>query len=65
MNAERLIDQIALKQALEDLSGMAVLLLDASRHQDPEQEGITTAARILESIHTRIETAVGFAEAGR
>lgn len=64
MSTARIVDRFDLEHALDDLSGVAVLLLDASRHQDPEQEGIATAARILESIHRRLVCAVGL-EAGQ
>jgi hypothetical protein len=64
MSAARIVDRVALEHALDDIAGITTLLLDASRHQDPEQEGITAAARILEGIHTRLSRAVGL-EAGR
>ena len=59
MSAARIVDRFDREHALDDLAGIAALLLDASRHQDPEQAGVTAAARILEGIHTRLVRAVG------
>ena len=47
------------------LAGIATLLLDAARHDAPEREGVTTAARILEDIHRRLTQALSVKEAAR
>lgn len=58
-------DVVSLEHALDDLDGLATLLLDASRAQDPQQAGITAAARLLENIHQRLVQAVGFKDAAQ
>ncbi|MCJ2059807.1 hypothetical protein MKL09_25165 [Methylobacterium sp. J-048] len=56
----RPLDAAEVKSALQDLAGIASLLIDASHSRDPSQRGVEAAARFIEEIHSRLVMAVGF-----
>ncbi|MCJ2126771.1 hypothetical protein [Methylobacterium sp. J-077] len=63
--AARKLDMIEVEIALDDLVGIASLLIDASNSRDVSQRGVMAAGRFLEEIHTRLTRAVGLEEAGQ
>jgi len=65
MNPVHVSDPTRLKHCLEDLEGLAALLLDAARIDDPSASGIVAAARWIENIRNRLAVELKLQEASR